>query len=156
MSIDRLILEELKNILHIVRRIDRELHPHHSRTTELKIVFGDNTMAATLPGSENVGQSVIATAVAYEADGITPTPGAVVSAQVWTVDNAAIASVTTNSDGTATFVGVAAGTATATCVATVTDTSGASTSFTATNTLVVSAPTGVSAGLQISFGTPTP
>jgi len=110
-------------------------------------------MAAT-PVTETVGQSVTATAVPLEADGITVTPGAVVSGQVWTIDNAAVATQTANADGTASYLALAAGTATVTVVATVKDADGTTASFTATNTITVTVPTGRTASLQINFGTP--
>lgn len=110
-------------------------------------------MAAT-PVTEAIGQSTIATTVPLEADGLTVTPGAVVSAQVYTISDPTIASQTANADGTATYKALAAGTAIVTVAATVTDPDGAVSSFTATNTITVTAATGRSTGLQINFSTP--
>jgi hypothetical protein len=157
------INEFLKEGIHLLReslRLEHEILRHLrediQRTTQLVTVFGDDTMAATLPGSEVVGQSVIATLVAYEADGITATPGAVVSAQVWdAVSDATIATLTANADGTATFVALAAGTLTGSVSATVTDVDGTVLTLTGSYTLVVTtSPTGRSASLQVSFGIP--
>jgi len=151
-------LHLLRESLHLENEILHRLRKDIQRTTQLVTVFGDNIMAATLAGSEIVGQSVIATIVAYEADGITATPGAVVSAQAWSaVSDATIATLTANADGTATFLALAAGTLTGSVSATVTDPDGTVLSLTGSYTLVVSAAspsTGRSVNLQVSFGTP--
>lgn len=147
---DHKSIELLEQILHTLRRIEHDLNRSHTQFIAIK--FGDN-MAAT-PVTEAIGQSTIATTVPLEADGLTVTPGAVVSAQVYTISDPTIASQTANADGTATYKALAAGTAIVTVAATVTDPDGAVSSFTATNTITVTAATGRSTGLQINFSTP--
>lgn len=110
---------------------------------------------ANTPGTEAVAQTVILTIVPIEADGVTVTPGAVVSAQTYTVSDPTIATQVLNADGTASYTGVAAGTATISVTATVTDSDGTVGNFTGTTTLTVTgAATGRTAGLQLNFGTP--
>jgi len=145
-------IELLEKILHTLRKIEHDLSHSHSHTQFIAIKFGDN-MAST-PVTEAIGQSTIATTVPLEADGVTVTPGAAVSAQVYTISDPTIASQTANADGTATYKALAAGTATVTVAATVTDSDGTVSSFTAANTLTVTPATNRSAGLQISFSTP--
>ena len=139
----REILFELKEINHkLTKLLPRE-------TKDIAIVFG-GTMTA-VAGTVAVGSTVVGSIVPLESDGVTVTPGAVVSAQGYAVDNPALASFVVNADGTATFTGLSAGTANVTATATVTDTSGTSNSFTTTNTLVVTAPAGVTASIQLNF-----
>jgi hypothetical protein len=138
----------LKEILHVLQKLYR--HLTQPRTTHIGIRFGGFMATAT----ELVGQSVIATAVPLEADGTTVTPGAVVSGQTWTISDATIATQTINADGTATYTALAAGTATVTVVGSVKDLDGTTSSFTGTGTLTVTAPTGRTASLSVSFGTP--
>ena len=149
--------EELRHVIHelhvISKKIDQLLPEPADTVDRIAIVFG-GSMPAT-PGTVAVGSTVVASIVPLEADGVTVTPGAVLSAQGYTVDNPSVASFVTNPDGTATFTGVSSGTATVTATATVTDLSGIANGFTATNTLVVTGPsTGVSAGIQINFAAP--
>lgn len=102
-------------------------------------------------GTAYVGQSLVATAVPQEADGTTTTPGAVVSGQSWSVSDATVASVTTNTDGTATLKALSAGTVSVGVTAWVTDPGGTATTFTGGGTLIVSAAP-VTASLGVSFG----
>jgi len=140
--------EKLERLERLVHKIIRELHL--KRTFNLGIAFGGTMNTVT----ENVGQSVIATAVPLEADGTTVTPGAVVSNQVWSVPDSTVVSLVSNSDGTATFTAVAVGTAAVTVTGTVTDQDGTTASFTGTGTITVSAPTGRTSALSVSFGVP--
>jgi hypothetical protein len=146
------LLENIEFLLRqqtiLLREILDRLTP---RTTSIKIQFGD-TMANTV--TELVGQSVTATVVPLEADGSTTTPGAVVSAQTWTLAATGVVTLTSNADGSASFVAVAAGTATVDVSATVTDSDGTVGNFTTTGTITVTAPTGRTASIAISFGTP--
>jgi hypothetical protein len=124
------------------------------RTKTLKIRIGESMAPVTLL----VGQSVPATAVPLEADGVTPTPGAIVSNPSWSVTDPTIASLTANADGTATLKAIAPGTVRVDVVAAVTDSDGTVSTFSGSNTLTVSAPspppTGRTASLGVSFGTP--
>ena len=145
----RYILETQQHTLCVLEKIWGDIRPR--RASSIKLAFGGN-MSAT-PGTIAVGATVTGTIVPLEADGVTVTPGAVVSAQAYSVDDSSLVSFVTNSDGSATFTGVAAGTATVTATATVTDASGTVNSFTTTNTLVVTGgtATGVTAGIQLNF-----
>jgi len=109
-------------------------------------------------GTMLVGQSLAATAVPLEADGVTPTPGAVVSSPTWSVSDPTVATFTQNADGTATLTAIASGTVSVGVAATVTDSDGTAGTFSGSNTLVVSAPppppTGRTASIGVSFGTP--
>lgn len=107
-------------------------------------------MAAT-PGSVAVGATLTGTIVPLEADGTTITPGAVVSSPSYSVSDTAIATVTTNPDGTATFTGVAPGTVTVSVTALVTDADGVAQNFSTTNTLAVTGASGRTASIQLNF-----
>ena len=104
-----------------------------------------------------VGQSTTATIVPLEADGTTVTPGAVVSAQTFTLTDAGI-SLVQNADGTATITGVGptTGAVTGSASATVTDTDGTVTSFTQAFDVTVNAAAVHTASIGITFTTPTP
>lgn len=104
-----------------------------------------------------VGQSTKGTIVPLEADGVTVTPGAVVSAQTFTISDPSLTAVP-NSDGTVTISGVAASTAavTGTATATVTDADGAVSPFTQSFTVTVNSapPVGLTTAIGVSFSTP--
>lgn len=105
-----------------------------------------------------VGQSSIGTISPLEADGLTVTPGAVVSAQSFSISDPSLTSVT-NSDGTVTITGVTPSTApvTGTVSATVTDPDNTVNTFTQTITVTVTgAPTGRTASIVVDFSAPTP
>lgn len=87
-----------------------------------------------------VGQSSTGTAVPLQADGVTPTPGAVVSAQVWTLSDPSL-TATTNPDGSVTVAGVAESAApvSGTLAATVTDPDGTVSELTTSFTVTVGA-----------------
>jgi hypothetical protein len=152
------LAEETNDLLrvqvHILRRIEECLcKPKTPHTASIVVVFsGDNHMAA-ITGSVAVGATLTGTIVPLEADGVTVTPGAVVSGQSWSVDSNQFVSFVQNPDGTATFTGVAAGTATVTASATVVDQDGTTSNFSATNTITVTGgtATGRTAGIQINF-----
>jgi hypothetical protein len=127
---------------------------HHKpqRTIQLAIVFE----AAMNSVSMTVGQSVVATAVPLEADGITQTPGAVVSNVTLSADPAFL-STFEHDDGTVTLTAMLGpGTATVTASATVTDADGTVTTLSATGTVVISAPAppARTVSLGISFSEP--
>jgi len=148
---------ELREILEIeiqnrklLRRILKHLGIHH--TASAAIQFGEN-MAATA-GTQAVGTKLTATFVPLEADGTTVTPGAkLTTPPVYTIDNPAIATLADNKDGTATIVGVSAGTATVSASGGVfTDLDGTATApLSASNTDVVTQPTGRTVSAQINF-----
>jgi hypothetical protein len=104
--------------------------------------------------TETVNQSVIATAIPLEADGVTATPGAVLSSVVWTLSNPGVVEQTVNPDNTASFKALTPGTVTVNVTALVTDADGTATTLSATNTITVTAPTERTASLQINFGVP--
>lgn len=101
----------------------------------------------SMPVSLVVGQTVVATATEADAAGVN-VPIANPATLTWGSSDETIASSVTNSDGTATFTAVAAGTATAS----VTD---ASNGLTTTDTITVTAaPPPVATTIAINFGTP--
>lgn len=144
-------IRELRHISHQLAKLIQEDNPN--RTRQAGIAFGD-TMAAT-PGTQAVGSVLTATFVPIEADGVTSTPGAVLTTPpVYTIDNTAVATIVDNGNGTATITGVSAGTATVTATGGVfTDPDGVVTSpLTATNTdTVTGASTGRTVSAQINF-----
>lgn len=146
-------LEEVVCLLRSIdRKIDQLLPEPAGLTDKIQIVFG-GIMPAT-PGTVAVGSTVVASIVPLEADGVTVTPGATLSAQGYTVDDPTIASFVVNADGTATFTGVTAGIANVAATATVTDADGAVATFTTTNVLTVTAvvpPTGLTTSIQLNF-----
>jgi hypothetical protein len=147
---DGLLGKKLYRILAILEIIYNSLEL--PRTTNAVIIFGAN-MAAT-PGTQAVGTKLTATFVPIEADGLTVTPGAVLSTQpTWSSSDTSIATVTANADGSAVVVGVAAGTATITGTGGVfTDLDGVATApLTASNTDTVTQPTGRTVSAQVNF-----
>jgi hypothetical protein len=132
-------------------------HHHEHRTTSIAIQFGENNAMNSL--SLTVGQESTGTIVPLEVDGVTQTPGAVVSAQEYVISDPSL-EATTNADGSVTILGIAAGTTvTGTASATVTDADGAVAQFTQTFTVTVSAappppPTGLTTSIGVSFTAP--
>ncbi len=104
--------------------------------------------------SETAGQSVVASVIPLEADGTTQTPSATITSQTFSVSDLSIATLTDSADGSATIAAVAAGTATVSVSAVVTDADGTVQTFSATGTVTVAKPTGRTASIAISFGTP--
>lgn len=138
-----------QEILHILRRIARrETPPNTHRTTQARIAFGDNM--AAVPGTQAVGTTLQAVFQPIEADGVTITPGAVLTTPpTWSSDNAAVATV----DANGVVTGVSAGTANITGTDGVfTDADGVATApLTASNSDSVTQPTGRTVSAQISF-----
>jgi hypothetical protein len=132
-------------------------HHHEHRTTSIAIQFGENNTMNSL--SLTVGQESTGTIVPLEVDGVTQTPGAVVSAQEYVISDPSL-EATTNADGSVTILGIAAGsTVSGTASATVTDADGAVAQFTQTFTVTVSAavvtpPTGLTTSIGVSFTAP--
>jgi hypothetical protein len=141
----------LRSIEHYLFEIWKILRPKHNpNTTGAAIAFG-GSMTST-PGTLAVGTTITATFVPIEADGITQTPGAVLTTPpVYTIDNPAIATIVDNGNGTAAITGVASGTVNVTATGGVfTDSDGTvSAPLTATNTATV--PTGRTVTAQINF-----
>ena len=106
-----------------------------------------------------IGQSSIGTVTPLEADGLTVTPGAVVSNQSWSISDPSL-TLATNSDGTATVTGVAdsAAPVTGSVSATVTDADGTVSSFSATFTVTVTGttppPQARTASIGVAFSQP--
>jgi len=98
-----------------------------------------------MPGTESDVQTIPATAVETDAAGqpVTLNPANV----VWAIDNPAIATLTQNADGSATFKGVSVGVANVSC----TDNS-VTPPVVGTDTLTVTA--GPLGRLVVQFGTP--
>lgn len=145
----------LERILETLERIERKLSTPTARTTRIAIQFGANTMAFNAV-TLLVGQSTIASIVPLEADGVTVTPGAVVSNATISETDPSV-TVTDNADGTVTIAGVAAGTATGTASATVTDADGTVNTFSVSFTTTVNAvtpPTGRTASIAVAFSVP--
>lgn len=134
----------------------RKRRHHHRHTTRISIQFGENAMNAV---KLTVGQKTTGTIVPLEADGVTPTPGAVVSAQSYTISDPSLEAVT-NADGTLTITGIAAstGAVSGTADAIVTDADGAvkqfSQTFTVTVDAVVVPPVGLTTSIGVEFSTP--
>jgi hypothetical protein len=148
LELEEKILHSEERILCILRNIEYKLAPH---TARIAIQFtGESTMNTLVL---NVGQSSIASIVALEADGVTVTPGAVVSAQVFTVSDPSI-TVTDNSDGTATILGVtpSSGAVSGSASATVTDADGAVVNLTQPFTVTVNGPVTPPTGLTTQIG----
>jgi len=101
-----------------------------------------------------VGQSTIAKAVPLESDGTTENINAVVTSASWSVSDPAILEQTVNSDLTATYKALAAGTASVSLSAVVTDADGTITTLSASATVSVSAPPARTASIGIEFSTP--
>jgi hypothetical protein len=140
------------------RRHHHHKHHHHEhRTASIAIQFGENNAMNSL--SLTVGQESTGTIVPLEVDGVTQTPGAVVSAQEYVISDPSL-EATTNADGSVTILGIAAGsTVSGTASATVTDADGAVAQFTQTFTVTVSAavvtpPTGLTTSIGVSFTAP--
>jgi hypothetical protein len=113
--------------------------PRHFRTTSIGIRFTNSKGVSKMADlSLQVGQSSTGTVVPFLADGVTQTPGATVSAQVWTLSDPAI-TVTNNPDGTVTVLGVSPTTApiSGSVEADVTDSDALVTHFTATFSVTV-------------------
>lgn len=92
-------------------------------------------------GTVVVGGTDVVTIIALEADGETPTPGAVVSSPTWSVDDAKIANFVANANGTSTWTGLSAGVANITFTCIVTDVGGTAKTYTGTTQLTVQAGT---------------
>jgi len=151
-AIQQKILDELNKQTAILREIADDLAPSPDTTTAAAIRFGVN-MAAT-PGTQAVGSVLTATVVPLEADGVTVTPGSKLTTNpTWASSDAAIATLVSNADGSATITGVAAGTVTITATGSVfTDNDGTATSpLDATNTDTVTQPTFRTVSAQINF-----
>jgi cytoskeletal protein RodZ len=124
-------------------------------TTAVAILFqGEKQMGTLNSISETAGQSVVASVIPLEADGTTQTPSATITSQTFSVSDLSIATLTDSADGSATIAAVAAGTATVSVSAVVTDADGTVQTFSATGTVTVAKPTGRTASIAISFGTP--
>lgn len=112
------------------------------RPASIRIAFE----GVVMPVSLLVGQSVIATATEADTTGAN-VPIANPGSLSWTTSDPTIATSTTNTDGTATFAAVAAGSASVT----VTD---ASNGLTTSDTITVTAVAPVATSIAITFGTP--
>jgi hypothetical protein len=154
------ILEVEKEQLRVLENIEKELHPRPSQFTHsISIRFtGSKTMNTLVL---NVGQESTATITPLEADGVTVTPGAVVSQQIYTLSDPSL-TIVTNADGSATITGVAAsaGAVSGTAQATVTDADGAVATFSEGFTVTVNGvtppppPTGLTTSIGVTFSTP--
>lgn len=144
-------------------RLEEHRHHHHhhnpaGRTASIAVCFGEKHMNTLIL---LVGQSSTGTVVPLEADGVTQTPGAVVSNQSWSITDPSL-TATTNADGSVTIEGVVANDSpvSGTVNATVTDEDGTVNSFSATFTVSVGTatppppPTGRTASIGVNFTTP--
>jgi hypothetical protein len=152
----REILILLEKILRRLERIERELFQNH-HTQHIGVLFYGKDPTQMNALVMTVGQKSVASIVPLEADGVTVTPGAVVSAQALNITDPSF-SVTPNGDGTFTIAALApnAGTApvSGTATATVVDAGGTTGTFSVPITIQVNAPTGVTAGIGVNFTTP--
>jgi|GEM_PF-4767698 len=132
-----------------IRRPCPQSRTHHTRA--LRIALGESPMNSAVL---IVGQSTIAKAVPLESDGTTENINAVVTSASWSVSDPAILEQTVNSDLTATYKALAAGTASVSLSAVVTDADGTITTLSASATVSVSAPPARTASIGIEFSTP--
>lgn len=153
----RLIERIAKRVVEWLRNLLNAIFLWLCRTTQIAIQFGDNTMnSVTLVA----GQSTTGTIVPLEADGVTQTPGAVVSAQSFSIPPDPSFGATDNGDGTLTITGNAASVApvVGTASAIVTDADGAVATFTTSFTINVTSatppPTGLTASIGVQFTLP--
>lgn len=153
---------EIARVLHIVRKIERELHPQ-PLTASIAVKFKGELPMPNNTLTLNVGQTSQASIVPLLADGITPS-GGTLSAVSYTFSDAS-ATVVLNADGlTATVTGVAdsAGVAVSgSATATVTDTDQAVFTFTQAFTVTTIAvtpppPAQLTQSIAVTFSTPTP
>jgi hypothetical protein len=139
-------------LLRLFRRWKRQ------RTLRLRIEFRAESQILMSPASIQVGQSIVASAIPFEADGVTQTPGAVVSSQSWSVSpSTSVVEQTINADGTATYTGAGPGTAVVYFSGTVTDTNGAVSTLSSSATITVAAPAPpvpLTASVNIGFSAP--
>jgi len=138
----------LKHILREVVAIRHLLSLFIPRTTQAQVSFGG--LMAAAPGTQAVGTTLQAVFQPLEADGVTITPGAVLSTPpTWSSSDPSIATVDSNGIVT----GVAAGTATITGSQGVfTDADSVATApLDASNTTTVTQPTGRTVSAQVVF-----
>lgn len=106
--------------------------------------------------SLNVGQSSTGTVTPFLADGVTQTPGAVVTSATWSISDPSV-SVATNADFTVTVTGVTATTSpvSGNVTAVITDSDGTVGTFTATFTITVGGgQENRTASIGVSWSTP--
>lgn len=121
-------------------------------TFSIAIILGG---ISNMPATLIVGQSIPATVSPLEADGSTITPGAVVSAESWSVSDSTLATVAPQADGSVIIVAIAAGSVTVSVTCTVTDADGTAGSFSASNSLTINPvppPPARTASVEIVFG----
>lgn len=161
MSYDKETHELLKEILHAVKRIERDISREHKPlTAAIAVQFtGDSVMNNVL--ALNVGQTAQASIVPLLADGVTPSGGTLSKVAYSFSDPSA--TVALNPDGlTATVTGVApsTGPVTGTATCTVTDTDGVVSTWTQPFTVQTSAvappPSQLTQSVAVQFSTPTP
>ena len=153
---------EIARILHIVRKIEREIAPK-PLTASITIHFtGENMANNTLVF--NVGQTSQASIIPLLSDGVTPSGGTLSNVSYSFSDPSA--TVVLNSDNlTATVTGVAPsnGPVAGTASATVTDTDGVVSTWTQPFTITTNAvtpppppPAQLTQSIAVAFSTPTP
>lgn len=146
-------LKVAKESRDLLKEINHKLPP--LRTTQVGIQFNHGEITMPFALILTTGQSSVATIIPLEADGTTITPGAVVSAQTFSITDPGI-SLVTNADGTATITGVGptTGAVSGTASATVTDVDGTTAPFSQTFTVTVNAPTQHTASIGLTFSAP--
>jgi hypothetical protein len=149
------LVELAKEQVRLLRKIERDIHFSHPvhRTKGIVFITSEGVIMADIVLS--VGQSTTVTIAPVEADGTTITPGAVVSAQTYSLSDPAVTTVQ-NPDGTLTITAVSATTTDLTnnSTATVTDQDGTVGNFSKSFTMQVTAPTGRTAGIIFQFSKP--
>jgi hypothetical protein len=155
------ILRTQREELDILLRLEQSLFPP---TAGIRVCFTHFTSPGAHPIMASVslvvGQSTLATIVPFEADGITQTPGAVVSAQSFSIPGDQV-TIVQNDDGSATITAVAATTddIQGSANATVTDADGTVGQFSANFTITVTGtnpppPSDRTASIGVTFSTP--
>lgn len=152
-----------EHILHELRAIKHELAPRSITRSIANVFSGDSNMANNVLVL-NVGQTSIDTITPLQADGVTPSGGALSNVVVTFSDPSA--TFVLNADNTITFTGVAptaGGTPVSGLTAcTVTDTDGAVAQFSQSFTVLVNAvtppppPTQITQSIANVFSVPTP
>ena len=154
--------ELLKQILHAVKRIERDISREHKPlTASIAVQFTGDFVMANNVLALNVGQTAQASIVPLLADGVTPSGGTLSNVAYSFSDPSA--TVALNPDGlTATVTGVApsTGPVTGTATCTVTDTDGVvstwSQPFTVQTSAVAPPSSQLTQSVAVEFSTPTP
>ncbi len=110
-------------------------HKRHFRTRSVGLTFSGESKMADL--SLQIGQSSTSTLTPLLADGVTPTPGAVITSATWSLSDASISTVTNGNEITVTAVAETTNPVNGSVVVVVTDSDGTVGNFTVSFTVTV-------------------